>query len=62
MLNRQHLHHSYKPTDSKLLQVTENAQQIKDLHYSHITTHKLSSRHKHTPIFILKEHRQNILT
>lgn len=49
---------STKPTDSKLLQFSEHAQQNKDLHYSHITTHKLSSRQKLTPIFILREHRQ----
>lgn len=49
---------SNKPTDSKLLQFSEHAQQNKDIHYSHITTHKLSSRQKLTPIFILEEHRQ----
>ena len=27
-------------------------------HYTHLTTNKLSSRQKHTPIFIFNEHRE----
>lgn len=43
---------SNKHTDSKLLQFSEHAQQNKYLHYSHITTNKLSDK------YILQEHRQ----
>lgn len=45
--------HSNKPTDSKLLQFSEHAQQNKYLHYLHIITHNF-----HTDKFILQEHRQ----
>lgn len=49
---------SNKPLDCNILQFAEPAQQNKDLHYTHVATHKLSSRIKHTPIFIFEEHRQ----
>lgn len=49
---------SNKPLDSKILQFAEHAQQNKDSHYTHVATHKLSTRIKHTPIFIFEEHRQ----
>lgn len=49
---------SNKPLDSKILQFAEHAQQNKESHYTHVATHKLSTRIKHTPIFIFEEHRQ----
>lgn len=39
---------SNKPTDSKLFQFSEHAQQNTYLHYSHITTHKLLYRQIHS--------------
>ena len=49
---------SKKPTDTELLQFSTQARHNKHLHYSHIITHKLSSKQKYIPIFILTEHRQ----
>ncbi|XP_061166701.1 uncharacterized protein LOC133181816 isoform X2 [Saccostrea echinata] len=48
---------SNKPTDSALSQFSTQCTHNKQLHYTHITTNKLSSRQKYTPIFILQEHR-----
>lgn len=50
---------SNKPTNSKLFQYSEHAQQIKYLHCSHITTNKLSPRQKRTPIFILQNRQKH---
>ncbi|XP_062590244.1 uncharacterized protein LOC134251839 [Saccostrea cucullata] len=49
---------SNKPLDSAFLHFAEHAQENKDSHYTHIQTHALSSRLKHTPIFIFQEHRE----
>lgn len=49
---------SNKPLDSYILEFAEHAQQNKDSHYTHVATHKLSTRIKHTPIFIFEEHKQ----
>ncbi|XP_062590246.1 uncharacterized protein LOC134251841 [Saccostrea cucullata] len=49
---------SNKPLDSAFLHFSEHAQENKDSHYTHIQTHPLSSRLKHTPIFIFQEHRE----
>ena len=43
---------SKKLTDTELLQFSTQARHNKHLNYSHIITHKLSSRQKNTPIFI----------
>ena len=49
---------SNKPLDSNILHFPEHAQNNKESHYTHITTNKLSSRLKHTPIFIFYEQRE----
>lgn len=45
---------SNKPIDSKVLQFAKHVPQNKGSHYTHVATHKLSSRIKHTPIFIFE--------
>ena len=48
---------SKKLTDTELLQFSTQARHNKDLNYSHIITHKLSSRQKKQHQFSLKQKR-----